>query len=72
MPDCVCGTCPPAWARRRGKSRRFSEPVTLAATPAGNFAGELFEESQPLPISGTKAPTVTAALAAPRHRATWC
>jgi hypothetical protein len=31
MPDCECGTCPPTWARRRGKSRRFSEPVTLVA-----------------------------------------
>jgi hypothetical protein len=29
--DCDCGTCPPAWARRRGKSRRFTEPVTLVA-----------------------------------------
>src|SRR5215472_8389554 len=29
--DCHCGTCPPTWARRRGKSRRFTEPVTLAA-----------------------------------------
>ncbi len=29
MPDCSCGTCPPTWARRRGKSRRFTEPVTL-------------------------------------------
>jgi hypothetical protein len=31
IPDCECGTCPPTWARRRGKSRRFSEPVTLVA-----------------------------------------
>lgn len=23
--------CPPTWARRRGKSRRFTEPVTLVA-----------------------------------------
>jgi hypothetical protein len=28
--DCECGMCTPTWARRRGKSRRFSEPVTLA------------------------------------------
>lgn len=27
-PECDCGGCPPTWARRRGKSRRF-EPVTL-------------------------------------------
>lgn len=31
MPECECGTCAPTWARRRGKSRRFSEPVTLVA-----------------------------------------
>jgi hypothetical protein len=30
-PDCECGTCPPTWARRRGKSQRFTEPVTLVA-----------------------------------------
>ena len=55
----------------RNPNRRYAriEPVTAAATPAGNFAGELFEESQPLPTSGTEAPTVAAALAAPRHRA---
>lgn len=29
MPNCECGTCPPTWARRRGKSRVFSLPVTL-------------------------------------------
>src|SRR6266571_3023281 len=29
MPDCYCGLCAPTWARRRGKSRRYSEPVTL-------------------------------------------
>ena len=59
-----------AWTERI-PNRRYAriEPVTTAATPAGNFAGELFEESQPLPISGTKAPTVTAALSTPRHRA---
>ena len=27
--DCTCGTCTPTWARRRGKSRKYSEPVTL-------------------------------------------
>jgi len=31
LPDCECGMCPPTWARRRGKSRRFTEPVTLVA-----------------------------------------
>jgi hypothetical protein len=29
MPDCECGTCAPTWARRRKKSQRFSDPVTL-------------------------------------------
>lgn len=29
MPECDCGLCAPTWARRRGKSRRFTEPVTL-------------------------------------------
>jgi hypothetical protein len=59
-----------SWTER-SPTRRYAriEPVTTASTPAGNFAGELFEESQPLPISGTKAPTVTAALSTPRHRA---
>jgi predicted 3-demethylubiquinone-9 3-methyltransferase (glyoxalase superfamily) len=59
-----------SWTERI-PNRRYAriEPVTTAATPAGNFAGELFEETQPLPVSGTKAPTVTAALATPRHRA---
>jgi len=28
-PECECGLCAPTWARRRGKSRRFTEPVTL-------------------------------------------
>jgi len=29
LPECDCGLCAPTWARRRGKSRRFTEPVTL-------------------------------------------
>ena len=29
LPDCECGLCGPTWARRRGRSRRFTEPVTL-------------------------------------------
>ena len=28
-PECDCGVCAPTWARRRGKSRRFAEAVTL-------------------------------------------
>ena len=31
MPDCDCGVCAPTWARRRGKSKRFTQPVTLVA-----------------------------------------
>jgi hypothetical protein len=38
MPECECGTCAPTWARRRGKSRRFSEPVTLVAALEGEHA----------------------------------
>ena len=29
IPDCECGMCAPTWARRRGKSKRLSQPVTL-------------------------------------------
>jgi hypothetical protein len=28
--DCDCGMCTPAWMRRRGKQKRYSEPVSLA------------------------------------------
>lgn len=51
-------------------NRRYArtEPVTQAATPSGSFAGELFEETQPLPVTGTKAPGFGAALAERRHR----
>jgi zinc-ribbon domain len=52
-------------------NRRYAriDPVTSAATPSGSFAGELFEESQPLPAAGTKPPSFAAALVEPRHRA---
>lgn len=51
-------------------NRRYAriEPETTAATPSGSFAGELFEETQPLPVAGTKAPTFAAALAERRHQ----
>ena len=59
-----------AWTERI-PNRRYAriDPVTPAATPSGTFAGELFEESQPLPVAGTKAPTFAAALRERRHRA---
>ena len=28
--DCECGMCTPAWMRRRGKQKHYSEPVSLA------------------------------------------
>jgi hypothetical protein len=51
-------------------NRRYAriDPVTPASTPSGSFAGELLEETQPLPIAGTKAPGFGAALAESRHR----
>jgi hypothetical protein len=58
-----------AWTERI-PNRRYAriEPVTTASTPSGSFAGELFEETQPLPVAGTKAPTFAAALAERRHQ----
>lgn len=51
-------------------NRRYAriDPVTPAATPSGSFAGELLDETQPLPVAGTKAPSFGAALADQRHR----
>ncbi len=59
-----------SWTERI-PNRRYAriDPVTTAATPSGSFAGELFEESQPMPTSGTQAPTLASALAGSRHRA---
>jgi hypothetical protein len=37
-PECDCGGCPPSWARRRGRSRRFAEPVTLIQALRGEAA----------------------------------
>ena len=50
-------------------NRRYAraEPKTPASTPSGSFTGELFEETQPLPVPGTKAPGFSAALADRRH-----
>ncbi len=51
-------------------NRRYAriDPVTTAATPSGSFAGELLEESQPLPMAGTKAPTLALAFGERRYR----
>ncbi len=51
-------------------NRRYTrlEPVTEGAAGSGRFAGELFEETQPMPMSGTEAPTLGGALQAARHR----
>lgn len=51
-------------------NRRYAriDPVTTAATPAGTFAGELFDETQPLPLPGTQAPSFGSALGHRRHR----
>jgi hypothetical protein len=51
-------------------NRRYAriDPVTSAATPSGSFSGELFDETQPLPLAGTKAPTFVAAMSDRRHR----
>lgn len=51
-------------------NRRYAriEPQTSASAPSGSFAGELFEETQPLPVAGVRAPAFGAALATPRHR----
>ncbi|MET0383140.1 MAG: zinc ribbon domain-containing protein [Burkholderiaceae bacterium] len=51
-------------------NRRYTrlEPVAESAAGSGRFAGELLEEAQPMPLSGTAAMTLGSALAAPRHR----
>jgi len=50
-------------------NRRYTrlEPVTEGAAGSGRFAGELLEETQPMPMSGTAALTLESALTAPRH-----
>ncbi|NUZ04854.1 zinc ribbon domain-containing protein [Piscinibacter koreensis] len=59
-----------AWTERI-PNRRYAriDPATDASTPSGAFAGELLQESQPIPVSGTRAPTFAVALQAPRYRA---
>jgi hypothetical protein len=50
-------------------NRRYTrvEPVTEGAAGSGRFSGELLEETQPMPMSGTAAMTVESALTAQRH-----
>jgi len=50
-------------------NRRYTriEPVTEGAAGSGRFAGELLEETQPMPMSGTAAVTLGSALREPRH-----
>jgi hypothetical protein len=53
-------------------NRRYAkqEPVIEPNRQAGPFAGELLEETQPMPLANTAPPGVTGALASPRHRFT--
>lgn len=48
--ECDCGLCAPTWARRRGKSRRFTEPVTLMmaieAEPSAARRVQMVQEHQ--------------------------
>ena len=50
-------------------NRRYTrlEPVTENAMGSGRFAGELLEETQPMPMAGTAAVTLVSAFSAPRH-----
>jgi hypothetical protein len=58
-----------AWTERI-PNRRYAriDPLTPATSPSGSFAGELLDETQPLPVAGTKAPSFAAALSDQRHR----
>ncbi|CAN5374981.1 hypothetical protein BH09PSE5_BH09PSE5_41660 [soil metagenome] len=51
-------------------NRRYArlEPAIDSSRSSGPFAGELLEETQPLPLAGTAAPTLGSAFAVPRHR----
>ncbi len=50
-------------------NRRYTrlEPVTEGAAGSGRFAGELLEETQPMPMSGTAPVTFEGALTSSRH-----
>ena len=57
-----------AWVEKI-PNRRYTriEPVTEGAAGSGRFAGELLEETQPMPMSGTAAVTLSSALRTARH-----
>ncbi|MFL6677750.1 MAG: zinc ribbon domain-containing protein, partial [Burkholderiaceae bacterium] len=50
-------------------NRRYTriEPVTEGAAGSGRFTGEVLEETQPMPMTGTAAVTFGSALREPRH-----
>lgn len=51
-------------------NRRYArgEPVIDPARHAAPFAGELFEETQPMPLGGSTAPDLKSALSSSRHK----
>ena len=51
-------------------NRRYTrlEPDIQSARGSGKFAGELFEETQPMPMASTQATTLGSAMGAARHR----
>lgn len=57
-----------AWVEKI-PNRRYArqEPVTEAAAGSGRFAGELLEETQPMPMTGTAPLTFGGALTSARH-----
>jgi hypothetical protein len=58
-----------AWVEKI-PNRRYTrlDPAIESAAGSGRFAGELMEETQPMPIAGTAAAGVGSALEARRHR----
>jgi hypothetical protein len=51
-------------------NRRYAriDPVIDPSRHAAPFAGELFEETQPMPLNGSTAPNLRAALSSARHK----
>src|SRR5258708_39596340 len=67
--DCECGMCTPSWARRRGKSRRDSELVTLADAlrPADSAAPPAMIPQHPACLLALTAAALRAVTAQPGH-----